>query len=418
MTQDDELFAGDRAEADAGQSTPRDDAGQPPRRDDAPRPSASRGRHARRPRPPAASRPRTSPVVSARPAGAAARRRGSSGGRAAIALVAVAAIAAAAVFGVWWTLYRAEASVPAGRGVTIVVPQGASSSEVASLLASKGVVANALMFKLRAEEMGALDELKPGTYSFKTGASYTSVIRVLATGPTIVYATVTIPEGWTIQQIADRLQAECGIPVATFTKLATTGRARFQPQFAFLSGDPLPTLQGYLFPKTYQVKKGSTASDVIEMMLTQYGEETASLDLSYAMSKNLTLHDVTTIASIIEHEVYVPKDRATVASVIYNRLHLHMMLQLDSTVQYALGGKAELSLSDLQNPSPYNTYQHFGLPPGPIDNPGLASLQAAAHPSHTGYLYYILTHKDGSQSFTSSYTVFLQLKAQAAKGLK
>jgi UPF0755 protein len=347
------------------------------------------------------------------PEGAARRRSPRKGLIAAVVLVVVVALLA---FGVWWTVYRAEASVAPGRTVTIDVPSGASSSEVAAMLSSKGVVANSMMFRLRAQEMGALAQLKPGAYEFKTGSDYGPVIRQLEAGPTVVYATLAIPEGWSIEQIARRVQEKCGIPAAEFTKLATTGRSQFD--FAFLQDDPTPSLQGYLFPKTYQVRQGSTAADVIRMMLAQYGTETASVDLTYAKSKNLTLHDVTTIASIIEHEVYVDKDRKTVASVIYNRLHIHMRLQLDSTVQYALNGKATLSLADLQTPSPYNTYVNYGLPPGPIDNPGLAAIQAAAAPAKTPYLYYILTHKDGSQSFTTNYAAFLVLKAQAAKGLK
>ena len=318
--------------------------------------------------------------------------------------------------GVWWTFYRAEAAVPAGRTVTIVVPKGASSGDVATLLASKGVVANSMMFKLRAQSIGLIGELKAGTYEFKTGSAYEPVIRSLATGPVIDYVTLVIPEGWSIQRIAARVESKLKIPAADFIALATTGKSKFD--FTFLADDPTPTLQGYLFPKTYQVKASATATDVISMMLAQYGKETASIDYSYAKSKKLTPHDVLTIASIIEREVFVDKDRPTVASVIYNRLHIRMRLQLDSTVQYALNGKAKLNLKDLWTVSPYNTYRNYGLPPGPIDNPGLASIKAAAAPSKTPYIYYILTHKDGSQSFTTNYAAFLVLKAQAAKGLK
>jgi UPF0755 protein len=153
-------------------------------------------------------------------------------------------------------------------------------------------------------------------------------------------------------------------------------------------------------------------------MLAQYGEETAMLDYSYAQSKGLTPHDVLTLASIIEREASVATDRPKVASVIYNRLAIHMRLQLDSTVQYALHGKAKLTLADLQDPSPYNTYTHDGLPPGPICCPGLVAIQAALSPAKTKYLYYILTHKDGRQSFATNYADFLKLKAQFKKGLQ
>jgi UPF0755 protein len=322
----------------------------------------------------------------------------------------------AAAVAVWWVLFRPVSPLPAGRAVTVVVPKGASSDAVATLLADDGVVASPTMFRLRAAMLGAIDSLKAGTYDLKTGSSYDAVIARLQAGPSVTYFTLTIPEGWTITQIAQRVEAKTGIPSSDFTALATTSRSKFD--FPFLAQDQTPSLEGYLFPKTYLVKKGTTADALIRMMLVQYGEETSSLDLSYARSKNLTLRDVTIIASIIEHEVSLDKDRPLVASVIYNRLKAHMRLQLDSTVEYVVGGKPRLSLQDLKTPSPYNTYLHQGLPPGPIDNPGLASLRAAAMPANTAYLYYVLTRKDGSQSFAVTYQQFLALKAQAKKGLR
>jgi UPF0755 protein len=320
-------------------------------------------------------------------------------------------------FGVWSTLYRAAVDVPAGRTVTIVVPKGASGDQVATLLASKGIVPNATMFRVRASVLGAAGDIKPGTYEMTTGSGYDKVIRMLQAGPLIEYVTFTIPEGWGIEATAARVEQKFGIPAAKFTALATTGAKRFH--YAFLADNPTASLEGYLFPKTYTLKKSSTATDVIDVMLAQYGKETAPLDYSYATSKGLDPHQVLTIASIIEREAVLEKDRPKVASVIYNRLSIGMRLQLDSTVQYSLHGKANLSLKDLQNPSPYNTYVHTGIPPGPICSPGLASIQAVLHPAKTNYVYYILTGKDGSQSFTASYAQFLQFKAYlAAHGLK
>jgi UPF0755 protein len=316
-------------------------------------------------------------------------------------------------FGVWSTLYRATANVPPGRPITVTIARGASGDQIATQLANVGVVANPTMFRLRATMLGANGKLKPGTYTLATGSSYEGVIAALTRGPLIEYITVTIPEGWGIDKTAARMQEKLGIPAVEFIKLATTGAKQFD--FAFLADDPTPTLEGYLFPKTYDFKKGVKAAGVIRIMLTQYGIETAGLDYSYSKSKGLTPHDVLAIASIIEREAQVTSDRPKVASVIYNRLAIGMRLQLDSTVQYALNGKAKLTLNDLKTDSPYNTYFYKGLPPGPICSPGMSAIKAAAHPAKTNYLYYILTHKGGSQSFTSSYSVFLQLKNQLAK---
>jgi len=330
--------------------------------------------------------------------------------------VIVLLLLAAAGGAAWWTFYRTEVDVPAGRDVQIRVPKGASSTDVGSLLASKGVVGNANMFVMRARSLEAASKLKPGVYDLKTGSDYDAVIGILEAGPKIVYFTVAIPEGWNIADIAARVEAKTGIPAAEFSELANKGAHEFD--FPFLADNPTDSLQGYLFPKTYQVRKGTGARDVIKMMLTQYAKETSEIDYSYATSRGLTGHDVLTIASIIEREASVAKDRPLVASVIYNRLQKKMRLQLDSTVLYVIGNREKLYLKDLKVESPYNTYLHVGLPPGPIANPGIESLKAAAQPTKTGYMYYIMDHKDGSQSFAVTYEEFLRLKARAKKGLQ
>jgi UPF0755 protein len=333
-----------------------------------------------------------------------------------LACAALALIAGVLAIGVWSTIFRAAAAVPSGRSVTITIAKGASGEVVATELAKAGVVANATMFRIQAQFLGATADMKAGTYTFATGSDYEPVIRRLQAGPEIVYVTITIPEGWGVPAIAARVQADLRIPAATFVTLATTGAKKFH--YAFLADNPTDSLEGYLFPKTYQFKTGVNATDVIDVMLAQYGKETAGLDYSYAKSKRLTPHGVLTIASIIEREASVASDRPKVSSVIYNRLAIGMRLQLDSTVQFALNGKADLTLADLQTPSPYNTYTHAGLPPGPICDPGLVSIQAALHPATTKYLYYILTYKDGRQSFATNYADFLKLKAQSKNGLQ
>lgn len=347
----------------------------------------------------------------ARPASARRRRLGclTAGG----VIVAVLATVAGAA---WWTLYRAEASVDPGRTVRVEIARGASTAAVGRALAEKGVVANATMFGLQVRSEGAASNLKPGVYEFTTGSDYASVISALQAGPTIVYHSLAIPEGWTIPQVARRVQDKTGISAAEFERIAATRASDFD--FAFLEGASGGSLEGYLFPKTYRVRQGSTAADVIRMMLAQYERETTGLDLSYAKSRNLTPRDVLIVASIIEREARVPTDRPLVASVVYNRLKRRMRLEMCATVQYVLGGKPKLSYADLKVDSPYNTYEHAGLPPGPICSPGLASIRAAASPASTKYLYYVLTGKDGSHSFTGDYDTFLRLKVQAAKGLK
>lgn len=333
---------------------------------------------------------------------------------AALLLVIVAAAAAAA--GVYFSLFAPVIDAAPGQPVQIEIPKGASTSEIGELLANSGVIANPLMFRisLRASEETA--PLKAGVYDLTTGMDYEVAASALRAGPPIQYFTLAIPEGWTIPQIAKRVEEKAGIPAAEFESLASTGASQFD--YAFLADNKTGSLQGYLFPKTYRIKVGSNAHDIADVMLKQFGKETATLDMSFAAQRGLNTHDVVTVASIIEREARVAQDRPLISSVIYNRLSKNMMLEICATVQFVVGNKPRLLYSDLRVESPYNTYLHKGLPPGPIASPGLASLEAAVAPTTTAYLYYVLTHKDGSHSFSTTLKQHLAYKAQAEKGLK
>jgi UPF0755 protein len=313
--------------------------------------------------------------------------------------------------GIWVTYFR-SAHIPPGHSVLVEIPKGAGTRAIARLLTNDGIVANANMFDLRTRLDGADGKLHAGEYDLTTGMDYEEVILQLEEGPSQLYSTVTIPEGFSARQIAQRLQARAGISATEFERVALTQADSFKAKYPFLAGDSTPSLEGYLFPKTYRVRKGSTASDVIAMMLDQFGQETAGLDLKYASSRGLDLHGVVTIASIIEREAAKGSDRPLVASVIYNRLKIGMRLQVDPTVMYVVGQKAHLYNHDLQVDSPYNTYRHAGLPPGPIASPGLKSLEAAAHPATTSNLFYILV--GGKMIFTTNNADFLKAKQRAA----
>jgi UPF0755 protein len=334
-----------------------------------------------------------------------------------IALTVVVVIVGALAYAAWSTLYRADADVPAGQSVTITIAQGSSAEAVASQLSKAGVVTNSTMFRIQSQMLGATGDIKPGTYTFTTGSEYEPVIRLLQQGPPKdPTVTFTIPEGWGIEKTAARVEKTLGIPADEFVTLASTGAKQFD--YPFLAGNKTKSLEGYLFPKTYTVKEGTTATGVINVMLTQYGEETAGLDYSYAESKGFDANEALIIASMIEREAMIAAERPKVASVVYNRIRIGMRLQFCSTVQYVLGNKPTLTNADLETPSPYNTYIHAGLPPAPICSPGLASIKAALAPANTSYLYFVLTGKNGSQSFASGYDQFLALKAQAKRGLK
>jgi UPF0755 protein len=310
----------------------------------------------------------------------------------------------------------ANNAVAAGVPVHVVIAPGSSTAEIAEELEALGVVDSALAFRLHARLAEADGRIKAGEYDLATGMPYEIVLERLVAGPKIVAYDVTIPEGFTAKQVARRFAEQAGIPEAELMALVTTGAEEFAAEHPYLKGAFGGSLEGYLFPATYTVKKGATARDVVEMMLDHFDDQAATLDLSYAESRGLGLREVVTIASILEREAQLPEEFPLVSSVIYNRLARPMRLQLCATVLYTLPeGTTKLTNADLKTDSPYNTYLHDGLPPGPISNPGLAALQAAARPAKTDYYYYVLTGKDGSQTFTRTYDEFLAAKAQARR---
>jgi len=230
---------------------------------------------------------------------------------------------------------------------------------------------------------------------------------------------VVFPEGFTRAQMVARVGAVAKIAESESHKkvklsgdayAAATAKPRVIPGFG---AKKLP-LEGFLFPDTYDFDRKSKSVDLVGNQLAEFGSQWHSLNLSYARSKNLTPYDVLTIASMVEGEAQVPSERPLVAAVIYNRLHQHMPLGIDATLRYGLHIKPTQSLtqSDLANPTPYNTRLHDGLPPTPINNPGMASLEAAAHPAHVDYLYFVRKPDHKHHYFTANYQDFLNHEAQ------
>lgn len=219
---------------------------------------------------------------------------------------------------------------------------------------------------------------------------------------------VVVPEGLNIKQTARKVSSQCKISYEAFLEAA---KGHYEvPIFEGSAGN----LEGFLFPKTYEVTSNTSARELIKKMLNQFFFETSNLDWSIATSKGFTKYQVLIIASLVEKEAKFPDERPIIASVIYNRLSKNMKLQIDATVQYALGEwKPALTYDDLKVNSPYNTYIVSGLPPSPICSPGLDSISAAINPAQTDYIYYLLTSQEGRHSFTSDYKQFLQWKKEA-----
>ncbi|HEY7421863.1 MAG TPA: endolytic transglycosylase MltG [Gaiellaceae bacterium] len=230
---------------------------------------------------------------------------------------------------------------------------------------------------------------------------------------------VVFPEGFTRAQMAARVTAVSKIAeheshrkvkLSGDEYAAATAKPRTFPGF----GPRKLPFEGFLFPDTYDFDRKSTSAQLVQNQLAEFAAQWSTLDLSYARSKNLTPYDVLTIASMVEGEAQVPSERPLVAAVIYNRLHERMPLGIDATLRYGLHIPPTQSLtqSDLHNPTPYNTRTHDGLPPTPINNPGMASLEAAAHPAHVDYLYFVRKPDHKHHYFTANYQDFLQHEAQ------
>lgn len=311
------------------------------------------------------------------------------------------------------TLALSDSDVIPGVEVSLYIPEGATTSEIATILKDKGVISNKDKFVKKVRELGVESQLLPGKYTLTTGMSDEDVIRALRAGDASVVEgnKLTIAEGLTLESTAIRVEEACGIPAADFIAEAYTAD-KYLADYPFLEGVYNNSLEGFLYPKTYMIPEDSDAEYVIRVLLDQFRIETenAGLDLTLAAEKNLNLNDIVIIASMIEKEVLVEEERPLVGSVIYNRLHEGMRLQICATVVYAIGLEDydghPLLESDLEVDSPYNTYLIDSLPAGPICSPRIESIMAAANPATTDYFYYVLASAEGTHAFCATYEEF------------
>jgi UPF0755 protein len=320
------------------------------------------------------------------------------GGRGRGRLVALAAVLLLVIGAGWFLISLFQPFTGDGEGeVPVTIPQGASLGEIADLLESKGVVSSSSFFQLRARLAGRSGNLKPGNYTLARDMSFIAALDRLEEGlpPNVVQ--IGIPEGLSRAEVAPRVRRLKG----NYVK-ATRHNPNLDPRDYKAKG--AKSLEGFLFPATYELKKGQRVRKLVDQQLAAFKRNFETVDLGFARRKNLTPYDVLIIASLIEREVQVPKERPIVASVIYNRLRTGLRLDIDATVRFVVGKwSGALRVSELQNPSPYNTRVHTGLPPGPIGSPGLASIKAAAHPAKTSYLFYVAAVcGNGSHKFAST----------------
>ncbi|SEF43516.1 endolytic transglycosylase MltG [Paenibacillus sp. UNC499MF] len=317
-----------------------------------------------------------------------------------VVVLLLAGCAAAAAYYIRGELQPTSAS---DQEKKVEIVSGDGVKNIASKLEKEGLIRNASVFMYYLKWKNEGGRFQAGEYAMKPGIGTDEIIAVLNSGQTAKANRLTIPEGYTVTQIADKVGQHKGLEASAFVKAAEAYKPAQGEEL--LAGIPADAklkhkLEGYLFPDTYDIPKDATEQKLITLMVDQLDKRLQNLPADWndkLKASGLTFHQMMTIASLIEREVVVDEERPLVASVIYNRLKIKQPLQIDATVQYALGKQKERLLeSDLKIESPYNTYKNPGLPPGPIASPSLASIKAALYPTESKYFYYV-TKKDGSQ---------------------
>lgn len=293
-----------------------------------------------------------------------------------------------------------------GPSVQVEIDEGSSGAKVAQTLKTSGIIKSTTWFRLVFRAMGAAKKLKPGRYMMRQNMSSEEAVWVLLNTDGSYYIKLSIPEGWRSEQIAQRI-----------------GELKITNAKAFLAIVKKDKLEGRLFPSTYFFEKNTAPQQVADAFLKEYAHRVKPL--MTILPAGLSETDVLTLASIIEREAVVEDERPMIAAVYLNRIKKGMRLEADPTVQYALGFDAGqnswwrkgLTYADLKFPSPYNTYYKDGLPPGPIANPGLASISAALNPAATDALFFV-ADGTGRHQFTQTFNQHVQTRLRIAKQKK
>ena len=283
---------------------------------------------------------------------------------------------------------------------------------VAKSLKSAGIIRYKSLFKFYCQFSHAATHIDPGTYELNTNYDYRALVKKMQVGSGAMVTTkVTIPEGYSMEQIFRKLEEE---NVCSYPDLMEAA-ANYKYNYSFLNEEAIgdaSRLEGFLFPDTYEFYQGMQASSAINKFLVNFHNRLTQETIDLAQKRGLSLQQAITVASMIEKEAANDEERAIIASVIYNRMRRDMPLQIDSTIMYVLDEHGDvLTEEETKIDSPYNTYQNTGLPPTPIANPGANSITAAVKPADTNYLYYALDAEAGVHRFFTDYGAFTSFVA-------
>ncbi len=320
-----------------------------------------------------------------------------------------AILVALAGFGATWLNVRFHLPRDThSRPKIVEFPKGASLREIASKLETEGLIRSRYVFTLLSWVRDRSRGLKAGEYRLSPAMSPEAILEVLARGEVVQHA-LTIPEGYSVREIAAAIERAGFGPARQVEAVAS------DPAFLKRFQIPVHSAEGYLFPETYHFTKRTVPPKILSRMVLTFRERFKPEMVALAKKRSLSVHQVVTLASIIERETAVPAERPLIAAVYLNRLKRRMRLQADPTVLYALNRTSgALTRQDLHVDSPYNTYRTRGLPPGPIASPGLESLDAVLHPAPVGYLYFV-ARGDGSHIFSRTLKEHLKAVSQYRK---
>ena len=287
-----------------------------------------------------------------------------------------------------------------GENFVILVKPGMVANDIGDLLYQQGAIKSILLFRIISKAQGMENSLQPGEYVFSKNMTVQQIVAMLARGETS-YQQITIPEGYTVEQIAKLLQEKQLGNAGIFKKAAQSSVP--YPYMTNNNSNVIYKAEGYMFPNTYRITKGNTEEQILGMMTMQFDKQFTESMRARATEIGLSIKDVIILASLVEKEAQLPSDRPIIAGVFLNRLQQKMPMQSCATIQYILGyPKPELTVQDTEISSPYNTYQHMGLPPGPIANPGIAAINAVLYSQKTDFLYFV-ADKQGAHHFSKTY---------------
>lgn len=294
------------------------------------------------------------------------------------------------------------------------VAKGDGVKDIAAHLKDQGLIRNTLAFEVYTYVKGATSGYTDGIFSLDKDMTIRDIFQALTSGQDVPEVNITLLEGWTAADMGAYLEKQGIVSTADFEAAANVHDSRSiitDKTYGFLSDRPASaTLEGYLFPDTYRVYKTTTASQIVEKMLDNFDDKFTEQMKSDAGKGNMSIYQIVTLASIIEKEVRSDTDRKLVAGIFYDRLNQGVALQSDATVNYATGNSSlQPTADELNVNSLYNTYQHTGLPPGPICNPSLSSIMAAIYPTKSDYFYF-LTKPDGTVVYSATYEEHLENK--------